>query len=148
MIRLLGHYDLIEKLDFHKLNQLYREAQNHLQLLNAREALENNVDATNLLNLALEDIIFMFRKVKEEELILADHLKNTLRKTREALNNNFDQQDPEFISLYQALQNLFKKKNLNEITQDDMRDNIGALQEILAKVNELNRKNRNLQAKY
>jgi type I restriction enzyme R subunit len=148
MIRLFGHYDLLDKIDFNNFNELYKVANSRLQLLNAREALENSSDNTNLLNLALEDIIFLFRKVKEEELILADQLKNTLRRTREALGGNFDPADPEWVSLYDALEKLFKKKNLNEITQEDMRANIGALREILAKVNELNRKNRLLQAKY
>ncbi len=53
----------------------------------------------NLLNIALEDVIFQFTKIGEEELVLADKLKNTLRQTREALAGNFDQQDPKFISL-------------------------------------------------
>src|SRR5690606_1468509 len=121
LIRLFGHYELLEKVDFKKLTVLYREANNHLQLLNQKEALENDVDTTNLLNVALEDVIFMFNKVGEEELVLADQLKDTLRKTREELSSNFDKKDPKFISLYEELERLFKKKKLNEVTQDEMK---------------------------
>jgi len=148
LIRLFGHFELLEKVDFKKLSLLYREANNHLQLLNQKEALENNIDTTNLLNVALEDVIFMFNKVGEEELILADQLKDTLRKTREELASNFDKKDPEFVSLYDELERLFKKKKLNEVTQDEMRANIGALKEIHAKILELNRQNKLLQSKY
>lgn len=148
LIRLFGHFELLEKIDFKKLSLLYREANNHLQLLNQKEALENDIDTTNLLNVALEDVIFMFNKVGEEELILADQLKDTLRKTREELASNFDKKDPEFVSLYEELERLFKKKKLNEVTQDEMKANIGALREIHAKILELNRQNRLLQAKY
>lgn len=148
LIRLFGHFELLEKIDFKKLSLLYREANNHLQLLNQKEALENDIDTTNLLNVALEDVIFMFSKVGEEELILADQLKDTLRKTREELASNFDKKDPEFVSLYEELERLFKKKKLNEVTQDEMKANIGALREIHAKILELNRQNRLLQAKY
>ena len=148
LIRLYGHFDLLEKVDFKKLNQLYNEAARHLELLNLKESVQNNVDTTNLLNVALENVIFMFRKVSEEEMVIADQLKDMLRKTREALGGNFDQTDPQFVTLYDELKRLFDKKNLDEITQDDMKNNIGSLQQIYDKVTELNRKNNLLKAKY
>ena len=53
-------------------------------MINLKEALVNKVDTQNLLNVALEDVIFAF-KIKEEELLLADDLKSTLQRTREGL---------------------------------------------------------------
>jgi len=148
LIRLFGHFDLLEKVNFKKLTQLYRETENHLALLNKKESLEHNIDNTNLLNIALEDVLFHFTKISEEELILADALKDTLRKTRETMAANFDKKDPEFISLYDELKRLFEKKNLDEITQDEMRKNIGALNQIYEKIKELNRENNLLKDKY
>jgi len=148
LIRLFGHDELLKKIDFNKLNQLYRETSNHLDLLNLKDKLENSTDTTNLLNVALEDILFMFTKISEEELILADQLKNTLRRTREALASNFDQNDPHFISLKEELERLFKKKNLNEVSQDEMNKNIASLEKIHQQVKELNRQNNQLKAKY
>jgi len=147
-IRLLGYYDLLEKIDFKKLNELYNETAHHLELLNLKESLEKNTDTTNLLNIALEDVIFMFRKVSEEELVIADKLKDSLRKTREELAKNFDPKDKEFITLYEELKRLFDKKNLDEITQEEMNQNIGALQSIYDRITELNRRNNLLKAKY
>jgi type I restriction enzyme, R subunit len=114
LIRLQGEYQFLQHLDFQKLNLLYRETSNHLDLLNLKESIENSTDTANLLNIALEDVLFMFTKIGEAELVLADKLKNTLRQTREALASNFDQQDPKFITLKEELERLFKKKNLNE----------------------------------
>lgn len=148
LIRLSGNYDLLEKLDFHKLTVLSREANNHLALINTKEALETNIDNTNLLNIALEDVIFAFVKVKEEEMVLADQLKNTLQKTREMLGGNFDPADPVFISLKEELERLFKKKNLNEVTKEEMEANIKALEAIYVQAKELERKNQLLRAKY
>ncbi len=148
LIRLYGHFDMLEKVDFIKLNQLYNEAARHLDLLNLKANIENNVDTTNLLNVALENVLFMFRKISEEEMVIADELKDMLRKTREALGGNFDQNDPQFVSLYDELKRLFDKKNLDEITQEDMRNNIGSLKQIYDQVTELNRKNNLLKAKY
>ncbi len=148
IIRLSGNYDMLDKLDFHKLTILSREANNHLALINTKEALENNVDTSNLLKIALEDVIFAFTKIKEEELVLADQLKNILQKTRESLGGNFDQRDPIFISLKEELERLFKKKNLSEVTKADMEKNIDELEQIHNKAKELERKNQLLRAKY
>ncbi len=148
LIRLSGDYDMLEKLDFKKLTILSREANNRLALINAREALESNVDTTNLLNIALEDVMFAFTKVSEAEMILADQLKDILQKTREGLGGNFDQKDPVFISLKCELERLFKKKKLNEVTKEEMEKNIEELNEIYNKAKELERKNQLLKAKY
>ena len=40
LARLFGHNDLLEKIDFKKLGDLYRETDNHLSLLNTRESLK------------------------------------------------------------------------------------------------------------
>lgn len=148
LIRLSGDYEMLERLDFKTLNVLSREANNRLALINTKEALENNVDTSNLLNVALEDVIFAFTKVKESELILADELKGILQKTREGLGGNFDPRDPEFISLKEELERLFKKKNLSEVSKEQMESNIKALTEIYNKAKELERKNQLLKAKY
>ena len=148
LIRLSGNYELLEQLDFHKLTVLAREANNHLTLINTKEALESNVDTSNLLNIALEDVLFAFVKVKEEEMVLADELKTTLQKTREMLGGNFDQKDPMFISLKEELERLFKKKNLSEVSKEEMEANIKALEAIYHQAKELERKNQLLRAKY
>ncbi|MDH7942528.1 type I restriction endonuclease [Pseudohongiella sp. SYSU M77423] len=148
LIRLQGEYSILDELDFAKLNILYRETCNHLDMLNLKESIEQGTDTANLLNVALEDVIFKFIKVGEEELVLADKLKNTLRQTREALASNFDQQDPKFVSLKEELERLFKKKNLGEVTQDEMVANIDALNKIHERVKELNRENNQLRQKY
>jgi len=149
LIRLFGHYELLEKLDFQKLTVLYREASNRLATINLKNKLdEGTLDTKTLLNTALEDIIFTFDKRGEEELIIADKLKNTLRKTREALASNFDKKDPEFISLKDELERLFKKKNLNEVSQEEMLQNIDSLNKIHEKIKELNRQNEQLKTKY
>lgn len=148
LIRLSGNFELLEKLDFRKLSVLSRLANDRLALINTREALENNVDTENILNTALEDVIFAFTKIKEEEMVLADELKDILARTREMLGGNFDPRDPEFISLKEELERLFKKKNLSEVTKEEMEANIKALQEIYDKAKKLERENQLLRAKY
>jgi type I restriction enzyme, R subunit len=148
LIRLSGQYELLAKLDFRNLNQLSTEANNHLTLLNQREALEHADDNVNILNIALEDVLFTFRKVSETEMIIADELRENLRRTREGLGTNFDPADPAFVTLKEELERLFKKKNLSEVTQAEMVDNIATLKGIQSRARELERKNQLLRAKY
>ena len=148
MIRLFGHFDLLEKIDFKTLNRLSIDSKKRLDFLHSKDAVEKETETTNLLNVALEDIVFQFTKIRQEELILADQLKDTLRRTREELAGNIDKKDPEFVSLYQELEKLFKKKKLNEVTQEEMKANIGTLRDIHEKIKELNRRNNLLKEKY
>lgn len=148
LIRLFEYDELLDKIDFKKLNRLYIEATNHLKLLNLKKKSEDSNDSSNLINEALEDIVFMFTKIGEEEMLLADNLKDALRKTREGLLANFDKKDPEYILLKEELERLFKKKNLSEVSQEEMGKNIRVLNKILESVRELNRKNELLSDKY
>lgn len=134
--------------DFEVWNRLLIETQNRFDNLTLIESIGNAEASQNLLNTALEDVVFQFIKIDESELILADEFKNILRKTRESLQHNFDQTDPQFVNLREELERIFKKKNLNETTQTDMLENMHLLQKIYDKAKELNRKNALLKAKY
>ena len=148
LIRLSGNFELLEQLDFRTLSSLSRITNDRLALINTKIALETNLETNNILNTALEDVIFAFTKVKEEEMVLADELKNTLQRTREMLGGNFDPKDPTFVSLKEELERLFKKKNLSEVSKEQMEANIKALNEIYDQAKKLERENQLLRAKY
>jgi type I restriction enzyme R subunit len=96
----------------------------------------------------LENVLFTFRKVSQAEMVIADELRETLRRTREGLGGNFDQGDPAFVTLKEELERLFKQKNLSEITQAEMVENIKTLKDIHSRARELERKNQLIRAKY
>jgi len=148
LIRLSGNYELLDKLDFRKLSVLARVANDHLAKINQKKALESEFDTTNILNIALEDVLFLFKKISSKELILADKLKDFLRKTREMMGNNFDQKDPEFVSLKDELERLFKKGNMDEVSQEELENNIVQISAIYDRAKEINRKNKLVQAKF
>lgn len=148
IIRMQGEYDLLSKLDFGKLNSLLKETSNHLDLINLNEKVSKSDESNNLLNIALENIIFKFTKIGQEELVIADQLKNILQRTREALVSNFDKKDPKFILLKDELDILFKKKNLSEVRQEEMNKNITSLETIFKKTKNLNNSNDRLSHKY
>ena len=150
LIKVYGYKEIADKLDFAKLNQLLIEVSNRLDLINQKEALENSADNTNLINLALEEIIFKFVKVSEGELQLGvvDEFRKQAQKTREAMLDNFDHVDAVYISLYEELERIFKKKKLSEMTTEDLDTNIILLKSIYDRITEQNRRDALLRAKY
>ena len=95
----------------------------------------------------------IFNYFREEEALnlaelLADEDDATENDVLRDNNLNVIKHSPEFITLKEELERLFKKKKLNEVTRDKMTANIGALNAIHDKVRELNRQNNQLRAKY
>lgn len=144
-----GYTDLAGEIEnFETWNHLLHVAQGRLDNLNFVDALQGEETNHNILNTALEEIVFQFIKVGEEELKLADEYRDILRRTRESLQDNLDPQDPHFVSLKEELERIFKKKNLSETTQADMVEHMHLLRKIYESARELNRKNNLLRAKY
>lgn len=79
---------------------------------------------------------------------LADELASKIKQVREALLSNFDTKDPQFISLKEELERIFRNKNLEEVSQEQMHEHIQLLQAIYDRVSILNRENSLLKAKY
>lgn len=150
LIKLYGHNELADRLDFSKLKELLTEVNNRLALINQRDSLEDDEDNSNLIDMAIEEVIFAFRKVSESELQLGlvDEFSEQIRKTREAMQSNFDHKDPVYISLYDELERIFKKKKLTEMTTEDIQNNIILLRSIHDSITEKNRRDNLLRAKY
>jgi type I restriction enzyme R subunit len=148
--RLLGYTDALEKLDFKLISKLLNEVANRLQLLNLQNAI-SDINSKELLNVAIEDVIFDFTKIGEEELrMLANDLQETAHKTRQELANNWNQKDPEWVSLFEDFRKLLEKRKINE--QDFTKENAifvsQELQLIHNRIKELNRKNSVLASKF
>lgn len=148
IIRCQGNDELLGKLDFQKYSKLLNMVELRIDDINYMEKLKTGFDISELLNVAMEDIVFKFAKIGESELKLADDLRNTLARTREAVNNNFDKKDPEWLSLKEELERIFTQRNIYEVSQEELKQNIGLIESIYAKMSELNRRNNLLLAKY
>ena len=148
IIKVRGYTELLEKFSFDKVNKLYNEVANRIDIINLKESLENANDNTNLLNIALEKMQFTFRKIATHELQIADKFRSELERARKELEGNFDKKDPKFISLFEELKRLFKKKNIEELTSEEMNEAIALLKNIYEQANALNNKDAQLAAKY
>lgn len=148
MIKLFGHYELLDKIDFKKLTLLYNETSQRLDLLNLKESLKSGTENKNLLNASLENVLFTFKKIGEEELRLADEVKDIVRKVRGSLGGNFDPSDPRYVSLYEEFLRLFEKCNMSEQSQETLQANLSGFKSLYIRIRDLNVENDRLRAKY
>lgn len=148
--RLLGYTEILEKLDFKVLAKLLTMVSDRLKLLNLKEAM-NDVNSQELLNTAIENVVFTFTKTGEEELrLLSEDLHNIAGKVRQELDKNIYKKDPEWLELYQAFINLLQKHHIdpNAESIDSMKFESERLKQIFDQIRELNRKNSMLISKF
>lgn len=149
LIRLFGYDDLYVHFDVDKAIQMLNEVNNRINIINFKENINTSEDMTGVLNMALDQISFQFRKIKEEELVIADAFRNALEKTRrEIVDRCLDPKDPEYVGLLDELKRIFKKKNIEELTSDEMKDLMGDLDDLRKKAEKKNHADKMLADKY
>lgn len=149
LIRMFGYDDLATSFDIQKAIQLLNEVNNRISIINFKQNVESSEDMSSVLNMALDQIDFQFRKVGEQELVIADAFRSSLEKTRrEIVEHCLDPKDPEYISLLDELKRVFKKKNIEELTADEMQQMMGELDDLRKRAEKHNRTDQMLAAKY
>lgn len=149
LIRLFGYDDLYVHFDVDKAIQMLNEVNNRINIINFKENIECAEDMSGVLNMALDQISFQFRKIGEEELVIADAFRNSLEKTRrEIVDRCLDPKDPEYVALLDELKRIFKKKNIEELTSDEMKDLMGELDSLRKKAEQKNHADKMLADKY
>jgi type I restriction enzyme R subunit len=147
-VRIMGYVDLTGRVEFENIGRLASEVQRRIATLNFTEALANSSDSSSILNQAMESIQFVFTKISEDELHIADEFRTELEKARIELEGCFDKKDPEFISLFEELKRLFKKKGIEELNAAEMKSYIRNLKALRKKAKAVNDKDSLLAAKY
>jgi type I restriction enzyme R subunit len=140
--RLLGHSEALDKVDFKLISQLLTISADRLALVNARNAIAD-INSKEMLNLAIEDVIFRFVKIGEEELRMSGNdLHDKAYKIRCTLRDLGEEKDPEWIILYDAFREVLKldMDNADFVSND--------LDKIWERLNELNRIYGVLRAKF
>ena len=149
LIRLYGYEDLYEHFNVENAIKCLNEVNNRISIINLKNSIDSSEDMSQVLNMALDQIDFQFRKIKEEELIIADAFRDSLEKTRrEIVDRCLDPKDPEYIALLDELKRVFKKKNIEELTTDEMKQMMGELDTLKKKAEKRNLADRMLAAKY
>lgn len=139
------------KLEITKLPQLLSEVQRRISIINQKEAFNTNEETKTLINEAMMDIEFTFSKIGQEEMRLISggvELKEKWQRTISSFTQNFDQDDPEFISLREAFMERFKEHGFVIDTIAKFNEETQALDEIIGRLQDLQKRNNVLLKKY
>lgn len=134
-----------------RIKDILSEVQRHISIINQREALAEGDSTRVLVNEAMQDITFNFSKIGEEELRLVsggEELNEKLQKTVRRFAENVDQEDPEFITLREAFRQRFKEHGFTPQNMDEFNVYSAAMDEILEKLADLQRRNNALLRRY
>lgn len=154
VVRTFGDDELKEtfaKLEFTKLPAMISEIQHCIDKINQKEAFESEDETRHLVNEAMQDISFNFSKIGEEEMKLISgglELEEKWKRTIEAFMQNYDQDDPEYISLREAFMQRFKEHGFVVDSVAQFNEHSKALDEVLKRLAELQKRNSTLLKKY
>lgn len=154
LVRTFGDEDMKEqfaKLEITKLPQLLSEVQRRIGIINQKEAFSTNGETKTLINEAMMDIEFTFSKIGQEEMRLISggaELKEKWQRTIASFTQNFDQEDPEFMSLRDAFMERFKEHGFVIDTIAKFNEETQALDEIVKRLQDLQKRNNVLLKKY
>lgn len=154
IVRTFGDDDMKEKfakLEITKLPELLSEVQHRIDIINQKEAFGTSNETKMLINEAMMDIEFNFSKIGSEEMKLIAggvELKEKWQRTISSFAQNFDQYDPEFISLREAFMERFKEHGFVVDTIAKFNEETQALDEIIQRLQDLQKRNNALVKKY
>lgn len=148
IMKLYGYDELAKKFSMERLHAMLTEVNNRISIINLKQNMQKSEDMTELLNTAMDQIEFHFRKVSESEMVIADQFQDVLEKTRRELERSLDPKDPKYVSLLDELKRIFKKKNIEELTADEMKEHIQDLEQIRRAAAQQNLRDQMLCSKY
>ena len=155
IVRTFGDDELKEtfaKIEFPNISAMISEIQRHIDIINQKEAFTNSDSTTQLVNEAMQDISFSFKKIGETELSLVsgdiEELKEKFSRATREFSENEDQEDPAYITLLDAFRQRFKEHGFEPSSIQECHDHSKFLDEVMKKLHQIKKQNKALTHKY
>lgn len=146
VIKAFGYNDLLGRIKIDRVSKMVHEVERRIDIINLTN--KENQDTASMLNVALANIDFNFRKISEEELVIADKYKQKFDEVRKEFLLNIDKDDMKYILLFREYNALFTSINFEDLTVVDMNNNTVKLDDLMKKIHSLNESNNRLLVKY
>lgn len=131
-------YNADEVVEISDIHNLIKAAKNRLDLLGFIDNSDENANAKQLLNMALENIEFSFEKRGEGELEIQEQYKQSVEHARQQLKACVDTDDPEYRSILEEFLRLFRKKEMESQEEFNMHKKVQNVNDILRRIKKLN----------
>lgn len=154
IVRTFGDGDMktqFSKLEITKLPELISEVQRRISVINQKEAFSVSDETKVLINEAMMDIEFTFSKIGQEEMKIISggvELKEKWERTITAFTQNFDQEDPEYITLRDAFMQRFKEHGFVIDSIAKFNEESSALDDIIKRLQDMQKRNNVLLKRY
>ncbi len=134
------------------MQNLLKVVNDRIGNLNLKSVFSHEAEVSGMINEALATIDFKFRKRGENELEIGTDVRDQMRQKRQLLSaemqNCIDPDDDEYVSLMRLIQEHFAKRRFEVGSMAEAKEDIGFMEQAMARIREINRRNANLQKKY
>ncbi len=151
-IRILGDEELkakFQKLPIDAIPTLITEVTHKIERLNLLHDTETKADIDAIINLALSELEFEFKKGAAEELrILVNDIREHCQRVQREFERNFDKTEDKYVILADEFREYFRKKGFIPQSTFEARKSMAYINEVMVKILEINNHNQNLKQKY
>lgn len=151
-VRAYGDEDLkekVSKLAVGQLPALISEVTHRIERINLLESTEHQADVSGIINVALSELDFEFKKGLSEELrIIVGDIKEQFMRTKSEFDANFDTKEEKYVILAEEFRKYFREKGFVPKSTQEAKESIAYMDEVMKKIKEINRRNRLLKSKY
>ena len=139
----------LKKLPLGAIPTLITEVTHRIERINLLENTEHKADVSGIINVALSELDFEFKKGIPEELrIIVNDLRERCERVQAEFEANFDQKEEQFVMLADEFREYFRKKGFVPQSISDAKQSIDYMEEVMKKIREINRRNNVLKKKY
>ena len=151
-VRAFGDEDLklkVEKLAVVGIPTLISEVSHRIERINLMENTEHMADVSGIINIALSELDFEFKKgVPEEMRIVVNDIRERCDKVQAEFEANFDKGEDKYVILADQFREYFRKKGFVPQNTAEAKESIAYMDTVMAKIREINRRNNLLKKKY
>ena len=139
----------LKKLPLGAIPTLMTEVTHRIERINLLENTEHKADVSGIINVALSELEFEFKKGLPEELrIIVNDIKERCERVQAEFEANFDQKEEQYVILADEFREYFRKKGFVPQSTSDAKESIAYMEEVMKKIREINRRNNILKKKY
>lgn len=128
---------------------LITEVTHRIERINLFENTEHKADVSGIINVALSELEFEFKKGIPEELrIIVNDIRERCERVKAEFEANFDTKEDKYVILADEFREYFRKKGFVPQTTEEAKASIRYMDEVMKKIREINRRNNVLKRKY
>lgn len=150
--RALGDEETKEKLaslPTMAFSTMMTEVTHRIERINLLSNTEHKADVSGIINVALSEMEFEFKRGVPEELrILVNDIRDRCERVQREFERNFDQKEEKYVLLSDEFREYFRKKGFIPKDTQDAKESIDYMEEVMKKIREINQRNEILKKKY